>query len=79
MKFVSTRGQADSVSFTEAFAQGLAPDGGLYLPQEFPDISPLLSLWEGMRYSELCLSFFRLFATDIEKNVLERVVKDSYS
>ncbi len=79
MKFVSTRGQADSVSFTGAVAQGLAPDGGLYLPEEFPDITPFLSLWEGMSYSELCLSFFRLFATDIEEVVLERVVKDSYS
>ena len=79
MKFVSTRGQADSVSFTGAVAQGLAPDGGLYLPEEFPDITPFLSLWEGMSYSELCLSFFRLFATDIQEVVLERVVKDSYS
>ena len=29
MKFVSTRGQAGSVSFSEAVAQGLAPDGGI--------------------------------------------------
>ena len=49
------------------------------MPEKFPDITPFLSLWEGMSYSELCLSFFRLFATDIEKSVLERVVKDSYS
>lgn len=43
MRFVSTRGQAGSVSFSEAVAQGLAPDGGLYLPDEFPDITSYLS------------------------------------
>ena len=36
MKFVSTRGAAPAVSFSEAALQGLAPDGGLYVPSEFP-------------------------------------------
>ena len=79
MKFVSTRGQADAVSFSEAVAQGLAPDGGLYLPSQFPDITPFLSEWENMSYSELCFSFFRLFATDINENTLHEIVEDSYS
>lgn len=79
MKFVSTRGQAGSVSFSEAVAQGLAPDGGLYLPSEFPEITPFLSDWENMSYSELCFSFFRLFATDINENTLREIVEDSYS
>jgi len=79
MKFVSTRGQADSVSFSEAVSQGLAPDGGLYLPKDFPDISSLLPAWHGMSYSELCFSFFRLFATDMDEGVLKRVIEDSYS
>ena len=79
MKFVSTRGQADAVSFSEAVAQGLAPDGGLYLPSEFPDITPFLREWENMSYSELCFSFFRLFATDINENTLHKIVEDSYS
>ena len=70
MRFVSTRGQAGSVSFSEAVAQGLAPDGGLYLPDEFPDITSYLSDWENMSYPELCFSFFRLFASDIEENNL---------
>lgn len=79
MKFVSTRGQADSVCFSEAVAEGLAPDGGLYLPDEFPDIKPYLSDWEGMSYSELCFSFFSLFASDIEENNLRKIIEDSYS
>lgn len=79
MRFVSTRGQAGSVSFSEAVAQGLAPDGGLYLPDEFPDITSYLSDWENMSYPDLCFSFFRLFASDIEENNLRELVKDSYS
>ena len=39
MRFVSTRGESASVGFSEAVAQGLAPDGGLYLPENFPDLS----------------------------------------
>ena len=36
MKFVSTRGEAPAVSFSEAILQGLAPDGGLYVPDAWP-------------------------------------------
>ena len=38
MRFISTRGQAPAVSFGQALAQGLAPDGGLYMPQTWPVI-----------------------------------------
>ena len=41
MKFASTRGQSAPVSFSEALLQGLAPDGGLYMPQQWPDLSGL--------------------------------------
>ena len=36
MKYVSTRGNSPAVSFGEAVAQGLAPDGGLYVPEKWP-------------------------------------------
>ena len=38
MNFVSTRGQSPVVSFREALFAGLAPDGGLYVPEAFPDV-----------------------------------------
>ncbi len=41
MKFASTRGEAPPVGFSAALLQGLAPDGGLYVPQEWPDLSGL--------------------------------------
>lgn len=79
MKFISTRGEAPAVSFTEAVAIGLAPDGGLYLPELLPDISPRLRAWENLSYAELCAEFLGVFATDIPEDVLSRLVHRSYA
>ncbi len=38
MKFISTRGNSPSLSASEAILKGLAPDGGLYVPEKFPEI-----------------------------------------
>ena len=38
MKFTSTRGQAEPVGFVDACLSGLAPDGGLYVPESWPSI-----------------------------------------
>ncbi|GGB60460.1 threonine synthase [Henriciella pelagia] len=40
MKFISTRGEASAVGFVDACLAGLAPDGGLYVPEEWPSIAP---------------------------------------
>ena len=37
MKFISTRGQTPPLGFSDAVATGLAPDGGLFLPETLPD------------------------------------------
>lgn len=39
MRFVSTRGGSDAVSFSDAIVRGLAPDGGLYVPSAWPSQS----------------------------------------
>jgi len=44
MWFVSTRARSETVDFSEALIQGLAPDGGLYLPQQIPRVSS--NLWD---------------------------------
>ena len=78
MKFLSTRGQVPAVGFSTAVEHGLAPDGGLYLPEELPDLKPLLQEWEGLGYAELCEAFFALFATDIDREELHQIVSGSY-
>ncbi|MFP4540071.1 MAG: threonine synthase [Opitutales bacterium] len=79
MKYLSTRGQTEPVSFTAAVAMGLAPDGGLLLPEELPDLRPHLAAWESLSYVELSEAFFRLFATDLEPAVLADCVARSYA
>ncbi|SDS67165.1 threonine synthase [Opitutus sp. GAS368] len=78
MKFVSTRGQTEALSFTEAVAVGLAPDGGLFLPQKLPDLTPHLAKWEGLGYTDLAFEFLSLFATDLEPAVLRDIVQRTY-
>ena len=43
MKFISTKGESEPVSFAEAALRGLAPDGGLYMPAEWPDLPEALT------------------------------------
>lgn len=43
MKFFSTRDKNEAVSFKEAIFRGLAPDGGLYMPETMPDLSGLIA------------------------------------
>ena len=79
MRYLSTRGRCEPLSFTEAVATGLAPDGGLYVPESLPDISGSLAQWAKLSYRELCLEFFKLFATDLGEQVLESCIEDAYS
>lgn len=79
MQYISTRGQVPPVSFSTAVAQGLAPDGGLYLPEELPDLKLFLKDWAEMSYAELCEAFFAVFATDIPADELHEIVARSYT
>lgn len=70
MRFVSTRGGVEPVGFREAVATGLAPDGGLFVPERLPDLSAEIPRWEGLSYPELCEQFFARFATDLGEDEL---------
>jgi threonine synthase len=79
MRFISTRGETPALGFSEAVATGLAPDGGLYLPERMPDLSGDLSRLEGLDYASLCFEFMRVFATDIPADTLRGIVAASYT
>ena len=79
MKYISTRGGGKALSFSEAVAEGLAPDGGLYVPENFPDISAKLESWKGLEYAELFAEFMALFADDIPQEDLRELSRKSYS
>lgn len=78
MNYHSTRGQVPPVSFSTAVEHGLAPDGGLYLPEQLPNLSGFLRDWENLSYPALCEAFFAHFATDLEAAELHRIVSRSY-
>jgi threonine synthase len=79
MRFLSTRGQTPSLGFSDAVATGLAPDGGLFLPETLPDFSDDLGRFEKLSYPELCFEFLRVFATDIPPDTLRSLIAKSYT
>lgn len=79
MRFLSTRGQTAALGFSDAVATGLAPDGGLFLPESLPDLSGQLARFEKLGYADLCFEFMRLFATDIPADTLRQIVTASYT
>lgn len=80
MKFVSTRGQTPPLGFSDAVATGLAPDGGLYLPEKLPQFTAAdLARFEPLPYAELCFEFLKLFATDIPPDTLRAIIAKSYT
>jgi threonine synthase len=79
MKYISTRGSIDPVSFKDAVIMGLATDGGLLVPQFIPDVSGKLNEWTGSSYTELAFEIIRLFADDIPETDLQRLIDASYA
>jgi len=80
MRYVSTRGQTPALGFSDAVATGLAPDGGLFLPETLPHFSKAeLQKWSTLEYASLCFEFLRRFATDIPEAALGGLIERSYA
>jgi len=66
MLFYSTGGQVKDVSFKEAVLQGVAPDGGLYLPQELPFFTlEQLKKLRGLSFLELSIELCKVLFKDL--------------
>ncbi len=79
MKYCSTRGGARGLSFTDSLLTGLAPDGGLLVPEIIPDVSDRLDAWRGLGFVELAQEVVALFVDDIERSVLDGIIAEAYS
>ena len=65
MRYISTRGEAPAVGFLDAMLTGLAPDGGLYMPQTWPRLSEDVLREAGtMGYAALAAEILCVFAGD---------------
>lgn len=80
MKYISTRGRSPAQSFSEILLGGLAPDGGLYLPETYPQFDDSdLSRMRGMNYRDLAFEILSRFATDIPAADLRDIVNRTYT
>ncbi len=81
LKYVSTRGEAPELNFSEVLLTGLARDGGLYLPKEFPQLSAEeISGFAGKPYSEVALKVIAPFVGDcIPENDLKAMIEEAYA
>ena len=80
MKYISTRGQSPAQSFSEILLGGLAPDGGLYLPESYPQLSDAdLTAMRGMNYRELAFAVLSRFVTDIPAADLQTIIDKTYT
>jgi len=80
VKYISTRGATDRKTFGEVLLMGLAPDGGLMLPEHYPQIDrATLDKWRGLAYADLAFEIMRLFATDIPEGDLRAIINRTYT
>ncbi|NMG74898.1 threonine synthase [Aromatoleum diolicum] len=80
MKYLSTRGHAARPEFCDILLGGLAPDGGLYLPETYPQVSRAeLDAWRGLSYAELAFAILSKFITDIPANDLKAICDKTYT
>ena len=80
MRYLSTRGHADRKQFCEILLEGLAPDGGLYLPEEYPQVdAATLARWRDLPYAELAFEVLSLYIDDIPAVDLRLLCEKTYT
>jgi threonine synthase len=75
MRYVSTRGGAEPQRFSGILLEGLAADGGLYVPEAFPRAD--LKAWRSLAYPDLAVAILSQFMDDVPD--LERLVRKTYT
>ena len=79
MEYISTRGASPSKRFLEIVLDGLASDGGLYIPKEYPSVSKEeLNQWRQLSYSELAFNVIKKYTNDISEADLTTLINKTY-
>ena len=79
MRYVSTRGAAAPAGFSDILLGGLMEDGGLAVPDSYPQVADRLPAWRNLSYRDLALEILRLYADDIPATELQRIVERTYT
>ncbi|KQR39303.1 threonine synthase [Microbacterium sp. Leaf159] len=79
MQYISTRGGMQPLPYCETLLEGLAPDGGLAVPETMPTVDgETLERWRALTYPQLATEVLALFATDIPRVDLARMTAAAY-
>lgn len=79
MQYHSTRDRAHTATASEAILRGLAPDGGLYVPESLPRLSPeTLQSWRTLSYPALAAEILALYLEDYDPAFLRRATAEVY-
>jgi len=80
VKYISTRGDNTPRGFSDILLEGLAPDGGLYLPTHYPKVDDAtLTRWRGLSYAQLAFEVLSLYIDDIPAADLKRLCDATYN
>jgi threonine synthase len=80
MRYLSTRGEAAARGFSDILLEGLAPDGGLYLPERYPQVSAeQLARWRELPYADLACEILSLYIDDIPADDLRALTRATYT
>ena len=84
MRYLSTRTANPAASerkrFCEILLEGLAPDGGLYLPESYPQVSAeTLEKWRNLSYADLAFEILSLYIDDIPAADLKAICRKTYT
>ena len=80
MRYHSTRGHPSTPGFSDILLGGLAPDGGLYLPERYPQVTDQeLSSWRHLPYAALAAEILKKFATDIPPADIDALCAKTYT
>lgn len=81
MKYISTRGQAEPLSFEDVVLTGLATDGGLYVPESLPQFSAeTIAGWAALSYQELAFEVMAPFVDgEIPDDDFKAIIDKAYS
>lgn len=81
MRYVSTRGEAPALGFSDTVLAGLARDGGLYVPETWPHFSAAeLHSMRGLPYADLAIRVLTPFlGGEIAPAIFEKLVREAYA
>ncbi|WP_439364808.1 threonine synthase [Bradyrhizobium sp. DASA03005] len=80
MHYISTRGHSGRKQFCEILLEGLAQDGGLYVPESYPRVDrATLDAWRSLPYRSLAWEVLSLYVSDIPPADLKAICEKTYT